>query len=81
MGPVTYFIAILGCADGGASCQTVATTAARYDNQAQCVAARDSALDANTDLDFPMLLAECRPASSKASGSVTPPEVDAATAA
>jgi hypothetical protein len=81
MGPVTYFIAILGCADGGASCQTVATTAARFDNQAQCVAARDSALDANTDLDFPMLLAECRPASRKASGAVPSPDARDATAA
>lgn len=81
MGPVTYFIAILGCADGGASCQTVATTAARYDNQAQCVAARDSALDANTDLDFPMLLAECRPASAKASGPVKPADAQGSVAA
>ena len=81
MGPVTYFIAILGCADGGASCQTVATTAARFDNRAQCVAARDSALDANTDLDFPTLLAECRPASTKASGKVKAAKAKDASAA
>ena len=67
MGPVSYFIAILGCADGASGCQTVATLSARYENQQQCIAARDSALDANTDLDFPTLLAECRPASVKAS--------------
>lgn len=81
MGPVTYFIAILGCADGGAACQTVATTAARFDNQAQCVAARDSALDANTDLDFPMLLAECRRASTRAGGQVKARSPKDATAA
>lgn len=81
MGPVSYFIAILGCADGGAACQTVATLSPRYENQAQCTAARDSALDANTDLDFPTLLAECRPASTKASGAATPKDVEGATAA
>lgn len=70
MGPVTYFIAILGCSDGASGCQTVATMSARYDNQQQCIAARDSALDANTDLDFPTLVAECRPASNKASSNV-----------
>ena len=70
MGPVGYFIAILGCADGGASCQTVATLAPRYENAAQCAAARNSALDANSDLDFPTLVAQCqkssvRPASAR----------------
>ena len=63
MGPIGYVIAILGCADGGASCQTVATLAPRYENAAQCAAARDSALDANSDLDFPMLMAQCQKSS------------------
>ncbi len=67
MGPIGYFIAILGCADGGASCQTVATLAPRYESAAQCAAARDGALDANSDLDFPMLVAQC-----KKSGAVQP---------
>ena len=71
MGPVGYVIAILGCADGGAACQTVATPQTRYENAAQCAAARGSALEANTDLDFPTIIAECRrssatPASAKA---------------
>ena len=59
MGPVGYFIAILGCADSGASCQTVATLAPRYENAAQCAAARGAALDSNSDLDFPTLIAQC----------------------
>ena len=41
MGPIGYVIAILGCADGGASCQTVATLAPRYESAAQCAAARN----------------------------------------
>ena len=64
MGPISYVIAILGCADGSGSCQTVATLAPRYENAAQCAAARDSALDASSDLDFPTLIAQCRKASS-----------------
>ena len=60
MGPVGYVIAILGCADGGSSCQVAATLAPRYESAAQCHAARESALDANTDLDFPTLIAQCR---------------------
>jgi len=60
MGPVGYFIAILGCADSGASCQTVATLAPQYESAAQCAAARDDALDRNSDLDFPTLIAQCR---------------------
>ena len=60
MGPIGYVIAILGCADGGASRQTVATLAPRYESAAQCAAARDSALDANGELDFPMLIAQCQ---------------------
>jgi hypothetical protein len=67
MGPIGYFIAILGCADGGASCQTVATLAPRYESAAQCAAARDHALDSNSDLDFPTLVAQC-----KKSGAVQP---------
>ena len=60
MGPVGYVIAILGCADGGSSCQVAATLAPRYESASQCQAAREPALDANTDLDFPTLIAECR---------------------
>lgn len=73
MGPVGYVIAILGCADGGSACQTVATPSTRYESAAQCAAARGSALEANTDLDFPTIIAQCRrssvsPASAKARG-------------
>ena len=63
MGPISYVIAILGCADGSASCQTVATLAPRYETAAQCAAARDTALDANSDLDFPILMAQCQKSS------------------
>ena len=72
MGPLGYFIAILGCADSGASCQTVATLAPRYENAAQCAAARDAALDANSDLDFPTLVAQGRPSRAKPTAASAP---------
>ena len=60
MGPVSYVIAILGCADGSAGCQPVATIPTRYESQAACSAATGEALAANSDFDFPTLVAECR---------------------
>ena len=72
MGPVGYFIAILGCADGSAACQQVATLSTRYENQAMCAAATADALAVNSDLDFPTLRAECRRATTKASASDQP---------
>lgn len=61
MGPGFYLIAILGCADGSAACTPVATMPTRYQSRDACVAATASALAANSDFDFPTLLAECRP--------------------
>ena len=72
MGPVHYFIAILGCADSGAACQTVATLAPRYENAAQCAEARTSALDSNSDLDFPTLIAQCQKSSVRPAAAQTP---------
>lgn len=62
MGPVAYVIAILGCADGSAACQPVATMPTRYESQAACAAATGATLAANSDFDFPTLVAECRAA-------------------
>ena len=62
MGPVAYVIAILGCADGSAACQPVATMTTRYESEAACAAATASTLAANSDFDFPTIVAQCRPA-------------------
>ena len=61
MGPGYFVIAILGCADGGSACTPVATLQTRYSSEAQCSAATTVALEANTNFDFPTLLARCRP--------------------
>lgn len=60
MGPAYYVIAILGCADGSAQCAPVATLPTRYESRTQCVAATTDALMANSDFDYPSLMAECR---------------------
>ncbi|WP_308515237.1 hypothetical protein [Sphingomonas flavescens] len=60
MGPGYFVIAILGCADGGSACTPVATLQTKYENEAQCQAAAAPALEANTQFDFPTLLARCQ---------------------
>jgi hypothetical protein len=60
MGPAYFVIAIMGCGDGGTACQQVATPVAHYATEQACLAARDEALMANNDLDFPTLLATCQ---------------------
>ena len=72
MGPGYFIIAIIGCGDGAVDCRTVAAPAAHYATEQACLAARADALMANTDLDFPTLLAQCLPGRHKAS--VSEPE-------
>lgn len=60
MGPGYFVIAILGCADGGTICTPVATLQDHYSTQAQCSAASSTALEENSNFDFPTLLARCR---------------------
>jgi hypothetical protein len=62
MGPVSYVIAIMGCADGGAACQQVAIAPARYESATACEAATGGVLADSTDFDFPTLVARCRAA-------------------
>ena len=62
MGPGYFVIAILGCADGSADCTRVATMPTRYESVGACTAATGPALFANSDFDFPTIVAECRSA-------------------
>ena len=67
MGPAYFVIAILGCADGGTNCTPVATLQTRYESAAECSAATTEALQANSNFDFPTLLARCRRGAAPAS--------------
>ena len=63
MGPAYFVIAIMGCADGSQACMRVATMPTQYATEQACAASVQSALTSNTDLDFPTLVAECKPVS------------------
>jgi hypothetical protein len=81
MGPAYFVIAILGCGDGGMACQTVATPAAHYSSEQACLAARGDVLMANSDLDFPSLMATCLPVHRKTSAGEPNPETASSAAA
>lgn len=66
MGPGYFIIAILGCADGANACTPVMTVPTRYESEDKCAAATSEALLANSNFDFPSLVAECRPAKARA---------------
>lgn len=67
MGPAYFVIAIMGCSDSGLDCRTAVAASGRYSTEQACLAATDNALQANSDLDFPTLVAHCLPGSRKAS--------------
>jgi acyl-CoA synthetase (AMP-forming)/AMP-acid ligase II len=77
MGPAYFVIAILGCADGGSACTQVATLETRYASEAQCAAASGAALIENSDFDYPTLVANCRPAETKAAEAKEKPRAKA----
>jgi len=72
MGPATFVIAILGCADGGTACTPVATLQTRYESAAQCAAATPAALIENSGFDYPTLVAQCRSTAPKAASAQKP---------
>lgn len=60
MEPLLYVIAILGCTDMSATCSVERPRVATFRTEAGCRAAQDDALAANSDLDYPVIVAECR---------------------
>ena len=75
MGPGYFIIAILGCADGGTSCTQVATLQTHYSTISECSAATSGALEANTNFDFPTLLARCTQGTAAKSAEAKPDKV------
>ena len=62
MEPLLYVIAIMGCADAGGACTQMRVQQTAFRTEASCRAAQDDALIAASDLDYPVIVAECRPA-------------------
>ena len=59
MGPGIFLIAIMGCGDGDAACKQVRLLETQYQSRAECVAASEAALVANSNIDYPSVVAQC----------------------
>ena len=62
MQSLLYVIAIMGCGEGDAPCREVQVAPPRYASEAACTAATGSVLMRYTDLSYPSVAAQCRPA-------------------
>jgi hypothetical protein len=60
MGPAGFLIAIMGCGEAEAQCQQVQLVPARYETEAACLAASGDQLARHSDLEFPVVVAQCR---------------------
>ena len=60
MQPVFYVLAIMGCGDGSAGCVPARLEPTRFATVTECRAALPVALSHSTDLDFPVIAADCR---------------------
>lgn len=59
MEPLTFIIAILGCGEADAPCREVRRLEARYESRAACTAATEAAALRNSDVDYPVVVAQC----------------------
>jgi hypothetical protein len=59
MGPGLFLIAIMGCGEADAPCQTVRTLETRYETKAACTAATEAAVARAGDVDSPVIVAQC----------------------
>ncbi|WP_207796734.1 hypothetical protein [Sphingomonas oleivorans] len=65
MGAAFYVMVILGCSDAGTACRDVRTLATRYASLDACKIATSAMLLDHSDIDYPVVMAECRPASER----------------
>lgn len=59
MGAGIFLIAIMGCGEGDEPCRQVRTLETRYESQADCTAATEAAVIQNSDVDYPVVVAQC----------------------
>jgi len=62
MQTLMYVMAIMGCGESDAACREVRVDRQTYQSEARCQAATAEALARHTDLEFPTVVARCRPA-------------------
>lgn len=75
MGPAFYIMAILGCGEAESACEPVATVATRYESAEECSAATQSEIQQHSDVLFPVVVAQCRPAAQPTAQKVFADEV------
>lgn len=61
MPALSFMMAILACGEGDAPCREVTQAPVRYESQAECMAATEAELMRRDDMEFPALVAQCRP--------------------
>jgi hypothetical protein len=66
MQTLLFVMAIMGCGESDAACREVRIDPQTYRSEATCRAATASALARHTDLEFPTVVARCRPANAQA---------------
>ena len=66
MQALVYVMAIMGCGESDAACREVRVDQQTYASEASCRAATGNALTRHTDLEYPTLVARCRPANARA---------------
>jgi len=62
MGPGFFVLALLGCDDAEMMCREARVLDTHYVSAAECMAAMQTQLSANSDLDFPVIMGKCQPA-------------------
>jgi hypothetical protein len=72
MEPVLFVMAILGCGDDGQQCSQQRVEPVHYASAAACQAAVPRALMRNTDVDYPVVGAECQPLTRRLAGEKRP---------
>lgn len=63
MGPGFFVLALLGCDDSALMCREARVLDAQYQTAAQCMAAIQTQLPANSDLAYPVIMGKCQPVS------------------
>ena len=65
MQALVYVMAIMGCGESDAACREVRVDPQTYRSEVTCRAGMNAALARHTDLEFPTVVARCRPANAR----------------
>jgi hypothetical protein len=75
MGPAFYIMAILGCGEGEAACEPVGIVDTHYESVEACNEAAAAMIERHAGAPYPVVVAQCRLASSEVADKVLPSEI------